>query len=118
MKPYQLIVTVLAVLLAGGPHTDVGYADVFQLEEQVVTASRRAASPQNAPAVVDVITAEDIALTPAVNLAQLLETLAGIYAFSILCGRRGQPAGYGSARLFRGLPAAGANRKLLNPVPT
>ena len=49
--------------------------------EVVITASRRPVAVENTPAVVDVITAEEIARTPATTLANLLETKAGIYTF-------------------------------------
>lgn len=47
--------------------------------EVVITPSRRPVAVENTPAVVDVITAEEIARTPATTLADLLETKAGIY---------------------------------------
>ncbi len=52
-----------------------------ELEAMVVTATRRPTTIQNAPAVVNVITREEIERTPHRNLAELLETQTGIYTF-------------------------------------
>lgn len=58
--------------------SEEGNAQEEVVEEMVVTASRRPTSLRNAPAVVSVITDEDIARLPHRNLAELLLTQAGI----------------------------------------
>lgn len=90
---------ILAFMLSVALHADPGVRAADQgletlSEEQagvmpdvVVTATRRPTSIQNAPAVVDVITREEISRTPALNLAEILELKAGIYTF--------QPQGVG-----------------------
>lgn len=74
-----LLLLSCALSLAGSQANATGSSS--ELQELVVTATRRPTTIQNAPAVVDVITEEEIAQIPAVNLKQVLQTLTGIYAF-------------------------------------
>lgn len=73
----------LFFLLAFFPGCPAGWAaePAAELEPMIVTATRRPTTIQNAPAVVNVITREEIERTPHRNLAELLETQTGIYTF-------------------------------------
>ncbi|MFP4584681.1 MAG: TonB-dependent receptor plug domain-containing protein [Desulfococcaceae bacterium] len=78
-KSVFLSVAAFCALLAAGTVPAADTETVAALEEVVVTAARRPTSLENAPAVVEVLTAEDIETLPVRNLAEILETQAGIY---------------------------------------
>ena len=52
----------------------------------VITATRRTQPITEAPATIDIITAEDIRISGAITLAELLERLPGIYTPTALNG--------------------------------
>ncbi|MEQ6291305.1 TonB-dependent receptor [Vogesella sp. GCM10023246] len=78
----------LAALVALACAPAVLAAAVTQLDEVVVTATRVADKASELPANVTVITAADIASSPARTVQELLSTVAGVHVFN----RTGSPA--------------------------
>lgn len=101
MKPFLLAAAAL-FLAAAAPSRAAESADLkfFEEEAQVLTASRRLEPVREAPSAVEIVTAEDIKNSGAVNLWDLLRFRAGM---NVVDGRSGE--GNRALVSVRGFPA-------------
>ncbi|MDP1605842.1 MAG: TonB-dependent receptor plug domain-containing protein [Rhodocyclaceae bacterium] len=94
MKKHAIVILLLGLCqtlsAAAHTHPEVGQLLALRLEEVLATKVSISTHTQQtlskAPSVVSVITAEDIKVTGATNLAEILQSVPGIYVMANLFG--------------------------------